>query len=286
MHCDVSVILPTYNSSNTLARALDSIYNQSSLPREVIVVDDGSANWERSRKLASSHPASVPVRFFHLDKNCGPSTARNAGVLAAGYRYLAFLDSDDVWFRDKLTVQYELMVRYNLDFSAHGYIADLSRLSSNQEDQTDALPFSRLSSWSFLFRNYNLPTVMVAKNKMPAFDTSLDRNEDWKCWMELFSQRPCRGIYIRRALAGGFKPGIGVSGLSQDVRAMHESRLLALDQLADARTIGQLQYVTGVCVETVKYPVRVLRVRLCNRIARERAAKCRRDGPQSRSVEI
>jgi glycosyltransferase involved in cell wall biosynthesis len=101
MSCDVSVIIPTYNSSSTLKRALDSVYGQSLLPREIIVVDDGSDDWEQSRLIATSYPDSISIRFIHMDKNQGVSTARNVGISAALCRYLAFLDSDDVWYRTR-----------------------------------------------------------------------------------------------------------------------------------------------------------------------------------------
>jgi hypothetical protein len=105
---------------------------------------------------------------------------------------------------------------------------------------------------------------MVLKQKMPLFDTSLRRGEDFKCWMELLSKhgRKCTGVYIRRVLAGAFKCSIGVSGLSQDVRAMHVSRMLALRKLIEEGTIGMAQYFVGISLETVKYPIRVLRVSL------------------------
>src|SRR5882762_10135933 len=117
MNCDVSAITPTYNSSGTLRRALDSIYSQSLLPREVIVVDDGSDDWEQSRLIAASYPDSIASRFIHLDNNQGPSTARNIGIASARCRYVAFLDSDDIWYRDKIAIQYGLMTSHNLDFS-------------------------------------------------------------------------------------------------------------------------------------------------------------------------
>ena len=49
MSCDVTVVVPVYNSSHTLKRALDSVFSQSLLPREIIVVDDGSDDWEQSQ---------------------------------------------------------------------------------------------------------------------------------------------------------------------------------------------------------------------------------------------
>jgi glycosyltransferase involved in cell wall biosynthesis len=273
MSCDVSVITPTYNSSGTLKRALDSIYRQSLLPREIIVVDDGSDDWEQSRLITTSYPSCIAIRFIHLDKNQGPSTARNIGISAARGRYLAFLDSDDIWYEDKIVIQHGLMTNLNLDFSMHRYCHDMTRLrcdrNRDREDSGDlsSLSFSPLSSWTPLLRNDSTNSVMVLKEKMVFYDTSLHRGEDFTLYMELLSRPGCRALYIERVLAGGFKSTIGASGLSHDVKAMHVGRMLALKKLTDRGCISIFQYLFGISTETVKYPIRVLRVSLRARVA-------------------
>lgn len=259
MNCDISVIIPAYKSSGTLRRALDSIYSQSLLPREILVVDDGSEDWEESKLIAASYPDSIYVRFIRCEKNGGASVARNVGLDASSCRYIAFLDSDDVWFKDKLEIQYGTMVRNRIDFSMHGFIEEIDNFRWEGEDARDVRPLCfALSSWSLLFKNYATPTVMVLREKMVPFDPFLRRNEDWKCWMEIFSKRGVKGVYIGQALAGGFKPSMGVSGLTQDVKEMHLSRIIALKRLMNEGKITITQYLVGICMETAKYPLRVM----------------------------
>jgi glycosyltransferase involved in cell wall biosynthesis len=93
----VSTIIPTYNSAATIARAIDSALAQDSAEHEVIVVDDGSTD----------STMEVLRRYVDLisvieQPNRGPSAARNAGAAIAHGKYLAFLDSDDVWLTEKL----------------------------------------------------------------------------------------------------------------------------------------------------------------------------------------
>jgi glycosyltransferase involved in cell wall biosynthesis len=269
MSCDVSVVIPTYNSSSTLERALDSVYSQSLLPGEIIVVDDGSDDAERSRLIAASCPNSISLRFLRLNKNQGVSTARNVGISAAHCRYLAFLDSDDVWYRDKIAIQYGLMASRNLDFSMHRYCHDMTSSRGASEDGNDSSPpsLSSLSSWTPLLRNDSTNSVMVLRQNMVLYDTSLRRGEDFTLYMELLSRHGCRAVYIRRVLAGGFKSTIGASGLSQDVRGMHAGRMLALKKLIHAGKISMLQYCFGIWTEMVKYPVRVVLISLRARAA-------------------
>jgi glycosyltransferase involved in cell wall biosynthesis len=245
------------------------VYGQSLRPREIVVVDDGSDDWEQSRLIAASYPDSISLRFIHMDQNEGPSTARNTGISASLCPYLAFLDSDDVWHKDKIAIQYGLMTSQHLDFSMHRYCHDMTRSGCDREDSDDMLPLSlsSLSSWTPLLRNDSTNSVMVLREKMVLYDTSMRRGEDFTLYMELLSRPGCRAVYIRRVLAGGFKSTIGASGLSQDVKAMHVGRMLALKKLTDRGCISIFQYLFGISTETVKYPIRILRVSLRARFA-------------------
>jgi glycosyltransferase involved in cell wall biosynthesis len=269
MSCDVSVVIPTYNSSGTLKRALDSVYGQSLLPREIILVDDGSDDAELSGRIAASYPDRISIRFIPLARNQGVSAARNAGISAARCRYLAFLDADDVWYTDKIAIQYRIMSSRNLDFSMHRYCHDLTRLRRANQDSNDRCfpSLSSLSSWTPLLRNDSTNSVMVRKESMVFYDTSLRRGEDFTLYMELLSRHGYRAAYIKRVLAGGFKSTIGASGLSQDVKGMHAGRMLALRKLIRAGKISMAQYCFGIWTETLKYPVRHLRVSLRSRMA-------------------
>ncbi len=98
----VSVILPAYNAAATIGRALASVFAQTRLPDELIVVDDGSTDGTAAAVTATTGP--VPVRFI-TQENAGPAAARNAGAAAATGEWLAFLDADDAWLPGKLAVQ-------------------------------------------------------------------------------------------------------------------------------------------------------------------------------------
>lgn len=92
-----SVIIPVYNGERYIANALGSVFAQTFAPYEVIVVDDGSTDGT-PRALERFGRSIKTVRT----QNRGVSNARNIGMLLAGGTHIAFLDSDDVWFRDKL----------------------------------------------------------------------------------------------------------------------------------------------------------------------------------------
>ena len=96
----ISVIIPTYNRGSVIVRAVNSVLRQSLPPFETIIVDDGSTDntFEQLQVFGKS------IRYFRTDNN-GVSSARNFGILAARGNWIAFLDSDDIWHRQKLEVQ-------------------------------------------------------------------------------------------------------------------------------------------------------------------------------------
>jgi glycosyltransferase involved in cell wall biosynthesis len=103
----VSVVIPTYNRRKLLFRALGSVFGQTHRPVEVIVVDDASSDGTVEALRRADFPVRVEV--LALPFNQGPAAARNAGIRRASGRYVAFLDSDDVWLADKLERQTALL---------------------------------------------------------------------------------------------------------------------------------------------------------------------------------
>lgn len=104
MTATVSVVIPTYNRAALLAKAVESVLAQSVLPDEVVIVDDGST--DETHELCAQWPS--PVRYVY-QQNAGVSAARNRGINEARGRYIAFLDSDDVWRTEKLAAQLAVM---------------------------------------------------------------------------------------------------------------------------------------------------------------------------------
>lgn len=100
----VSVIIPVYNCDRYLGQALQSVQNQDYQPLEIIVVDDGSE--DNSANIARSFKE---VHYMY-QPNQGVAMARNAGVAEAHGEFIAFLDADDLWPPNKLSVQVSYML--------------------------------------------------------------------------------------------------------------------------------------------------------------------------------
>lgn len=104
----ISVVMPAYNASATLVASMRSALGQTHADVELLVIDDRSTDgsWELIQAIAATDARVVPIR---QPRNAGVAAARNAGIEAATGRYIAFLDSDDRWYPDKLELQLAAM---------------------------------------------------------------------------------------------------------------------------------------------------------------------------------
>jgi glycosyltransferase involved in cell wall biosynthesis len=96
----VSVVIPAFNAQDYLGAAIESVLSQRSVGLELIVIDDGST--DKTREVASRFGSKVTLLS---QKNGGIAAARNRGISLAKGEFLAFLDADDFWTKDKLKKQ-------------------------------------------------------------------------------------------------------------------------------------------------------------------------------------
>lgn len=116
----VSIITPLYNCSDFLEQTIQSVLSQTYQDWEMIMVDDCSK--DNSLDLAQRYAAQDDrIQVFQLEQNSGAAVARNTAIEAAKGRFIAFLDSDDLWFPEKLEQQIHFMLRQNVAFSYTAY---------------------------------------------------------------------------------------------------------------------------------------------------------------------
>ena len=182
----VSVIIPTYNRENLVSQAIQSVLNQTYRDFEVIVVDDASI--DNTQKIVNNFNDSR-IRYICHKQNAGVSVARNTGIATARGEYIAFLDSDDEWFCDKLAKQMRLFQESSPEV---GLIYSWCRIVS---DRTKVKSIRSPGYRGFLRENLiyaNLigtPSTVIAKreafDKGVRFDPSLRCCEDWDVWLQL-----------------------------------------------------------------------------------------------------
>jgi len=228
----VSIVIPTYNTADYIPFTLESVDRQTFRDFENLVVDDGSTDGTKE----VLEPYREKIVYIH-QKNSGRSEARNTGIRAARGKYVAFLDSDDLWTEQKLERQVELMEsRPDVDF----LFGDKQRFSNDgsliirsmfREKGYDADffgdPFLVIEPYRKLLDAPYVPTgtVMMKKACFEAtglFDPDIYA-EDWEFWLRV-------ALHHRFAYAGEIwelerdRPGSG----SKNLPAVYESNILTL----------------------------------------------------------
>ncbi len=155
----VSTVIPNFNGERYLEEAICSVLEQTYLEQEIIVVDDGSTDDSLDILRKYSNRINIIVQ-----DNSGPSVARNKGILNANGYYIAFLDSDDIWFQNKLKLQMDTIKRTNCDLV---YCDFLEFRDSSQPKQGKSANESELKDW-FMINPTSTPflpsSVVISKD--------------------------------------------------------------------------------------------------------------------------
>ena len=120
MNNKVSVIIPYFKNIRYIDRSIFSVLNQTYKNLEIILIYDDSDQKDLI-KLIRRYKKNKNIFFLINKKNIGAGPSRNKGLVACKGKYVAFLDADDYWKKNKLKIQVEYMLKYSLDFSYTSY---------------------------------------------------------------------------------------------------------------------------------------------------------------------
>ncbi len=115
----VSVIMPTFNCASFIGRSIESVLNQTFDNFELIIIDDLST--DSTKEVVLPYLVDKRVLFLRNERNLGGAEARNRAIKQASGKYIAFLDSDDLWSEDKLEKQIKFMQETGAGFTYTGY---------------------------------------------------------------------------------------------------------------------------------------------------------------------
>src|SRR5690625_120229 len=117
----VSIITPAYNAARFIGETIESVLAQTYENWEMIIVDDCST--DDTREIVQSYQEKDSrIKLFTLDKNSGSGVARNKAMDEAKGRFIAFLDSDDLWYPEKLRRQIAFMLDNGVAFTFTKYV--------------------------------------------------------------------------------------------------------------------------------------------------------------------
>jgi glycosyltransferase involved in cell wall biosynthesis len=256
----VSVVIPAYNVGSLIAQTLDSVFAQHHRNFEVLVVNDGSPD------TPVLEAALAPYRdriTYIVQKNAGPSAARNAGIERARGELIAFLDGDDIWLPQYLSVQ---VARANADPGAAVFHGDAEVIGDPTAAGMTLRQLNRsggeASFAAIVTERYTLTTscTVIRRewwHRMGGFDPALRRSEDFDLWLRI-AHAGGRFDGTKRVLA---KYRRHDQGTSADVERMSDAVLTVLDkcertlqldeaeraavQAARARQLAEKRFIEG-----------------------------------------
>jgi glycosyltransferase involved in cell wall biosynthesis len=222
----VSVIIPSHNRLPMLREAVESVLAQDFEDFELLVVDDGSTDgtFEEMKKYGGR------VKAFRMEINRGVSAARNHGVAACRGKYIAFLDSDDLWMKGKTRTQVDFLdqnPQYPLCYTDEIWIRRGRRVNPMKKHAkysgwifAQCLPLCIISPSSAMMRKSLL-------DKVGLFDEALPACEDYDLWLRITARYPV--FFIGKPLIT--KRGGHPDQLSQRFWGNDRFRVIALEKM-------------------------------------------------------
>ena len=205
----VSVVIPSYNTAKYIPATLNSVLSQTFRDFEILVVNDGSPDTPQLERALQ--PFGAQIRYIR-QTNRGPSSARNTGIREAHGKYIAFLDSDDLWFPEHLANQVSALQNdpsLGLTYANGIHVEDERPVSTafDRTPQREPVTFD-----SLLREDATVSTSSTVALRRPLleaglFDEGLRRCEDFDLWLRVAHQGVrmsfTRKIQIYHRLANG-----------------------------------------------------------------------------------
>ena len=221
----VSVIIPAYNQGHFLAEAVDSVLAQTYADVEVIVVDDGSTDNTAEVAQAYQDPR---VRYVYKE-NGGLSSARNEGLRHAQGDFISYLDSDDCFLPEKLTILLGALA----DTPELGFVAGQAipvDEHGNHVGKRFETPLPSDLRELLLGNPLHVGSVLVRRtwqDQVGFFDETLRSYEDWDMWLRL-AQAGCQMLYVAKPVS---LYRFHTAQMTRDGRQMTTATFAVLDKL-------------------------------------------------------
>ena len=177
----VSIITPSFNSSKFIRECVDSVISQTFQDWELLIIDDFSK--DNSKDIISELSSQDErIRPFFLEDNIGAAAARNVALKQAKGKYIAFLDSDDIWNEDKLEKQITFMNEKDIAFSFTSY----QPISEDRQIKYSVITAPQKMSYHSYLRNTIIGclTVIIDKEKTGDFQMpNIRSSHDMALWL-------------------------------------------------------------------------------------------------------
>lgn len=197
----VSVVIPNYNRITELERSVKSVLTQDYMNLEIIIIDDCSPKIDEIKNMLLKFNTNNII-FIEHESNRGGGAARNTGILAAKGKYIAFLDSDDTWENNKITMQVSEAEKYTSYILIYTKSKVINNKGSIQKPIRGIKENELISEYLFVNHGF-IPTPSIFINTEAAkkclFNESFPRHQDYDFLFKV-EQNNIPIIFIDKAL--------------------------------------------------------------------------------------
>lgn len=193
----VSIIIPMYNSEKYIEQTIKSVQAQTYTDWEIVVMDDISE--DNSAQIVQSYAKSDErIHYYLEEKKSGVAKARNDAMAKANGRYLAFLDSDDMWLPEKLECQLKLMQQKKVPF----VYAGCEVIDEEGEKTGKVRTVPEQIDYEKLLHGNVIPclTVLIDRQAVGTFEMPQMGHEDYATWLNILKKVP-KACGINKPLA-------------------------------------------------------------------------------------
>ena len=181
-----SVVITTFNDAEYLKRSIPSVINQTSKPKEVIIIDDGSSDNQAKEIVDSFHNhTDIPI-ILNKKKNGGPSSARNVGIKLAKGEFILFLDADDELLKNSLKWREELLESLDQNYASI-YCSKIKLIDNKRKIKEKIFETDGKLNVRLIGRNNGIPGQITHHlfrrdkvNEVNGYNESLKFNEDFE----------------------------------------------------------------------------------------------------------
>lgn len=182
----VSIVTPVYNSEKFISETIESIQSQTYRNWELLLIDDCSK--DNSYEIIKNYMQNDDrIKYIKLEKNSGAAVSRNTGIKNAKGRFIAFIDSDDLWEAKKLEIQVKYMLENKLGFSftSYRYIKEDGTRTNKIAKAPNKINYNGLLKNTII----GCSTVLIDRNIIGDFTMPLvRRGQDTATWLQLLKK--------------------------------------------------------------------------------------------------
>jgi glycosyltransferase involved in cell wall biosynthesis len=183
-HPLISIIMPTFNRAHTIKKSIDSVVLQSYKNWELIIIDDGST--DETEKLVSNYNEKR-IFYYKQSLNQGAPVARKNGIQCSNGAFIAFLDSDDLYHKNKLEKQFYLYLKLNSPV----ILCDFFEVRGNNKIKHTLIDYSQNQLKQILKCPGPLfQCMLIHKDSIPNLENYMDENlvssQEWDFTIQLF----------------------------------------------------------------------------------------------------